>query len=117
MLSELDELLDACPPDASNDEYRRAVVDENVLAKNTDSTRRYTAQRLSELYGLDPDIPLFRTFRHYWEVAPEEGRPLLAMLLALARDPILRLTAEPILEMEAGQRFEKTDLQDRKSVV
>lgn len=111
MLSDLDTLLAACPPEASNDAYRQAVVDENVLAKNTDSTRRYTAQRLSELYGLDPAIPLFRTFRHYWEVAGEDGRPLLAMLLALARDPLLRLTAPYVLGLELGEQFDKTALQ------
>ena len=111
MLSELEMLLDACPPEASNDEYRAAVIDENVLAKNTDSTRRYTGQRLSELYGLDPEILLFRAFRHYWEIAAAEGRSLLAMVLALARDPLLRLTAPYVLELEPGQRFDKTALQ------
>jgi hypothetical protein len=112
MFSDLETLLDALPPRASKEDYREAVVDENLLAKNTDSTRRYTAKRLSELYGLDPEITLFRTFRQYWDVASEEGRPLLAMLLALARDPILRLTAEPVLGMGMGEQFDKTVLQE-----
>lgn len=112
MFSDLEMLLDTLPQEASKEEYRAAVIDENLLAKNTHSTRRYTAQRLAELYGLDPEVPIFRTFRHYWDVASEEGRPLLAMLLALARDPILRLTAGPILSMEVGETFDKTVLQD-----
>jgi len=111
MLADLEVLLDEVPATASKADYRSAVVDENLLAKNTHSTRRYTAQRLAELYGLDPEIPVFRTFRHYWGVACEQGRPLLAMLLALARDPILRLTADPILSMGVGESFEKTVLQ------
>lgn len=111
MLSELDTLLNALPEEAPNAKYRSAVVDENLLAKNTDSTRRYTAQRLSEVYGLDPGLPVFRTFRRYWG-ASKQGRPLLAMLCALARDPMLRITANSILEMESGERFDKSKLQE-----
>jgi len=111
MFEDLETLLEECPRDASKEDYQTAVVEDNLLAKNTDSTRRYTAQRLAELYGLDPEIPLFRTFLRYWETE-ERGRPLLAMLLALARDPMLRLTAEPILEMEIGEAFDKTKLQE-----
>ncbi len=111
MLSDLETLLRELPPEATKKDYKEAIVEKNVLAKSTDSTRRYNAQRLSELYGLDPDIPLFRIFRSYWETG-ERGRPLLALLLALARDPILRLTSEPVLDMEVGERFDKTDLQE-----
>jgi hypothetical protein len=111
MFDEVETLLEELPPDAPQEAYRKAVVEENVLAKNTDSTRRYTARRLFELYGLDPEIPIFRTFRSYWD-ASERGRSLLAMLLVLARDPMLRLTAEPILEMQKGERFDKTELQE-----
>lgn len=111
MLEDLETLLDELPPEASKEQYQEAIIEENILAKNTASTRRYNAQRLAELYGLDPEIPLFRIFRALWDRG-EEGRPLLALLLVLARDPILRITAEPILEMEIGERFDKTDLQE-----
>jgi len=109
-LEDLETLLEEVPPTATNAEYRAAIKEQNVLAKSTDSTRHYVAQRLSQLYGLDVQIPLFRTFRQYWE-EDDEGRPLLALLLALARDPILRTTAEPILEMDVGEHFEKERLQ------
>jgi len=108
---DLETLLDAVPRGASNDEYRRAIREENVLAKNTDSTRRYVGQRLSQLYGLDPEILVFRVFRKYWERG-ERGRRMLALLLALARDPILRMTAPPILGMEKGEQLDKANLQD-----
>lgn len=110
MLSDLVELLQEFPQEAGKEEYRKAVVEENLLAKNTASTRKYNFQRLTELYGLDPEIPLFRIFRELWDQS-ERGRSLLAMLLALARDPMLRLTAEPVLAMETGERFEKTEVQ------
>lgn len=111
MIEDLRVLFSEVPPSATAEGYREAIVDENVLGKRTHSTRKYTAQRLSELYGLDPTVPLFRLFRHYWGVS-QTGRELLAMLLALARDPLLRLTAKSVLEMPLGTRFDKTKLQE-----
>lgn len=109
---DLETLLDSVPSGASNEDYRRAIREENVLAKNTDSTRRYLGQRLSQLYGLDEEILLFRVLRAYWERA-DRGRPLLALLLALARDPILRMTAPSILGMEQGEQLDKRALRDQ----
>ena len=111
MFSDLVELLDELPQEATKEEYREAVVEENLLAKSTASTRKYNFQRLTELYGLDPEIPLFRIFRELWGQG-DRGRSLLAMLLALARDPMLRLTAQPILDMDVGSRFDKTEIQE-----
>jgi hypothetical protein len=76
---DLETLLEAVPDGTSNEEYRRAIRKENVLGKDTNSTRRYLGQRLSQLYGLDDEILLFRVFRHYWERA-EQGRRLLARI-------------------------------------
>jgi hypothetical protein len=39
MLSELSLLLEAVPADGSDDEYRRAVLEDNVLLKKSESTR------------------------------------------------------------------------------
>jgi hypothetical protein len=103
-------VLDKVPSDATNAAYRSAIKEDNILSKETGSTRHYVAQRLSQLYGLDHEIPIFRIFRHLWDEG-EEGRPLLAMLLALARDPILRTTAPSILQMAEGEDLEKEELQ------
>jgi hypothetical protein len=115
-LRDLQVVLDEVAPDASNAAYRAAIKEDNILSKDTGSTRHYVAQRLSQLYGLDHEIPVFRVFRHLWNEG-EEGRPLLAMLLALARDPILRTTAPPILQMSKGETFEKQVLEDTISKI
>jgi len=104
MLRELTDLLTAVPESASREDYASAVVEDNVLGKQTMSNRRLTNQRLGELYGLDPRIPIFRVFRRLWEV-DEAGRPLLALLCALGRDPLLRVTASTILSLEAGEEL------------
>lgn len=59
MLTDLGELFAAVPPEAVREDYRAAIVDENVLGKATAANRRGTGQRLGELYVLDPRVPLF----------------------------------------------------------
>ncbi|HEV8414179.1 MAG TPA: hypothetical protein VGQ49_11330 [Bryobacteraceae bacterium] len=101
MLEELTTLLAAVPAPAARAEYVQAVVEANALAKPTTSTRRLTLQRLTELYALDPDVPIFRVLRKLWDLEPQ-SRPLLAVLVALARDPLLMATAPSILSLPPG---------------
>lgn len=101
MLTELKDLLAAVPPDAAPAAYGTAVVEDNILGKPTTATRRLTIQRLGELYGLDLRLPLFRVLRRLWAI-DERGRPLLALLCALARDPLLRSTAPAVLDLPTG---------------
>jgi len=111
MLAELDELLAVVPHGAHREAYANAIIHENVLAKATAATRRWTYQRLRELYGLNPGLPLFRVFRHLW-AADEAGRPLLALLCALARDPLLRATATAVLPLRSGAELVRGTLID-----
>jgi hypothetical protein len=111
MSTELTELLDFVPRDATGEEYGAAIIDENALGKATTSNRRLTNQRLSELYALDPAVPIFRVLVRLWSL-DEPGRPLLAMLTALARDPLLRATARTVLELPAGAELARTNLLD-----
>ena len=101
MLAELGDLLAAVPSGADRADYTAAIVDENVLGKATVATRRWTNQRLGEVYALDPRVPIFRVLRRLWLV-DSPGRPLLAMLCALARDPLLRSTAPAVLALPVG---------------
>ncbi len=109
LLDELSELLAALPRQATLAEYKTAVVGDNVLGKPTRSARITTGQCLAQLYGLDPGIPIFRVLRRLWALGGDDlgGRPLLAMLTALARDPLLRLTAEPILTLPAESALDR----------
>ena len=99
MLAELQLLLAACPPAANYQEYRSAIVDDNVLLKSTATTRLRTLRGLRELYALDRRrVLLFRALRDLWDDNANE-QPLLALLCATARDPLLRVTAATILEL------------------
>jgi hypothetical protein len=64
-------------------------MDDNVLGKPTRSTRQRSATHLIELYALDPLCTLFRLLRHFW-ATDTASQPMLAFLVACARDPLLR---------------------------
>lgn len=104
MSNELAELLMAVPDDSKREDYAAAIIEENLLGKPTTSTRRLTNQRLGELYILDGKVSLFRVLRRLWEI-DEKGRPLLALLCALGRDPLLRATANTILSLNVGEEL------------
>lgn len=111
MLAELAAVLDATAPSANRDDYASAIIDANCLAKPTAATRRLSNQRLSELYSLDPTAPIFRILRNLWSL-DQTGRPLLALLAALARDPLLRATAPAILSLRPGSELRRDPMRE-----
>jgi hypothetical protein len=102
VLQDLRDLLAIYPPSTSYDAYRVAIVDENVLQKRTRSSRIRGLRQLRELYALDRTVLVFRALRDLWD-ADKEAQPLLAMLSAVARDPIVRVSAEAILSISFGE--------------
>ncbi len=84
---------------------------DNVLAKKASTARRKAVQHLEgELYALDPAVPLFRLFRHFWDL-DTDGRPLTALLCACARDPLLRLTAPAVLAVPESVTVGSADIE------
>lgn len=111
MLAEIQTLLAVLPPSSSRQAYSDAILEDNLLGKQTAATRKQTDQRLGELYALDPKVPLFRVLRRVWAV-DEPGRPLIALLCCLARDPLLRATASIVLGLGEGEELVRTSLLD-----
>lgn len=110
MYQEMERLMTYCSPDASKDEYIHAIIEDNVLGKTTMSTRRTTATKLAQLYALDPKVLLFLTMRELWYM-DNGGRALLLFLLAQARDPILRMSNDIILNIPEGESISKEMLE------
>jgi hypothetical protein len=109
MLSELTDLLLAVPPNANRKDYAEAIIEENVLGKQTASTRRLTNQRLGELYALSLNVPVFRILRRLWDI-DVAGRPLIALLCAFARDPLLRATSKEVLTIPVGSELLRSSM-------
>jgi hypothetical protein len=101
MLDEISRCLDVLPPEASRADYRTAIVEQNILGKRTEATRKESFRRLRELYALEPTVPLFGVFRQLNTTDPT-ARPLLSLLLTCARDPLLRSTIPVILGAREG---------------
>ena len=93
------------------EEFRSAAIDENVIGKATSNTRRLTFRHLASLYGLLDQPPLAKVLLKLWP-SDVQGRRLRALLVALARDPILRETAPPIISGSVGQSLQYPTLQD-----
>ncbi len=106
MLEELTAVLAPVPEAASREEYAVAIIEGNCLGKATTATRRLTNQRLGEIYGLDPRVPLFRVLRRLWSI-DVPGRPLLALQCAIARDPLLAATVAPVLALTPGSDLQR----------
>jgi hypothetical protein len=109
MLAELTQLMEASAPLGTSDAYKHSIIEDNCLGKETVSTRRLSAQRLHELYGLDRSIPIFRVLSRLWAV-DVAGRPLLALLCAAARDPLVRASASIVIDTAEGNSFSRERL-------
>lgn len=99
MLAELKTLLasDAqnCPADA--------ILRDNVLGKPSTRARKAALLRIRQLYGFDEDCLICMVMRRLWDRDPP-GRPMLALLCALARDPTLRDGAAAVLDAPLGEK-------------
>jgi len=112
MFRELSHLLDSVPNSSpSNTAYIQAIEEDNCLGKRSNRTRILTRRHLTDLYSLNPDTTLFRVLRYFWQRDPE-GRPLIALLCAYARDPLLRVTAPFVLDLSEGRSFSRESLED-----
>ena len=111
MLSELSDLLSELPPEAERADYATAIIEDNILGKQTTATRRLTNQRLGELYGLNPQLPLFRVLRRVWSL-DQAGRPLIALLCALCRDPLLRATTRTVIDLPLNAELMRSSFLD-----
>jgi hypothetical protein len=78
-----------------------SVVQRNVLGKPSLRARQAALYRLRQLYGVDDLAPICRALISLWARDPT-GRPMLALLCALARDPSLRDGAAAVLDAVPG---------------
>lgn len=108
MVPDLTMLLDAVPRGVSG-EYKRLIVEDNVLQKKSASARAKTLEHLRSLYALDDNDPVFAALRSLAE-ADHESIPMLALLCGATRDALLRSTADRVLNTPKGMPVSAEDL-------
>lgn len=111
MYNDLARLLDATQRDDSHRGYRDELEAENVLGKRTATNTTHTARKLRALYGLDPRITVFRLLRHFWDLDDGAGRPVMALLCATSRDPLLRSLTTTLLTTQHGHALARDSLE------
>ena len=104
MFTELEALLAIGGTDAPG--LSAAAIEGNALGKSTRSTGALTFRQMAALYGLVSQPPLTRALFALWHSDPV-GRRLQAMLVALARDPLLRDTAAVIVDGPPGSALRR----------
>ena len=112
MLDDLRLLFAHLPPNASRTDYAEQVLAQNVLGKPTRKARELALRHLTTLYGLDPGLSLFRALRRLWLI-DATAQPMLALIAALARDPLLRASQAFILAKPLGAAVLRTELEER----
>jgi hypothetical protein len=116
MLTELAAVLISLSQGSGTVDYRDAIVDRNILGKTTVSTRQKSLRHLRELYGLDESLPIFGVLRKLYTI-DFESLNLLAILVAWARDPLLRATSQSVFKASVGERVEVASLAQALEVV
>jgi hypothetical protein len=79
-----------------------AILRQNLLGKPSVRAREAALFRLRQLYGIGEDCPIGLVMQRLWDRDPA-GRPSLALLCALARDPTLRGGAAAVLDASLGE--------------
>jgi len=115
-LDSIQRLFDATTPATPYEELSSLILVDNILGKQTQSARVNILRRLREYYSLHPEIPVYSGLRFFWDCINEE-QPLLAILCAAARDPILRESAEVLLPLQTGDVLSKQVMEDRLRAV
>lgn len=115
MFDELVVLFSHLPVNTSKIEYAYAIIEGNVLNKPSKKARQLTARHLMDLYSLDLATPIFRVFRQLWE-RDEEARPVLALCISLARDPLLRGSVDFILQKKIGEKIVRAEVEKLLSI-
>lgn len=111
MLQELTTLLEHVPnANATVKEYRAAIIEQNCLGKRSEKTRVLTSRHMAELFGLDTELPVFRGLHFLWS-RDEKSRAILALLCAMARDTMLRNSAELILSLHEKDALPRSQME------
>ena len=112
MLPELTTIMDGFTDQASIENIIENIEVFNCLHKATANSRKLTRRHLVDLYGLDNSACLFRVFKQLWNKGAE-ARPILALQMALCRDPLLRVSMPLIMQLQPSDLLTREMMEDQ----
>ena len=86
------------------------MVDEDALHKPSAANRTKTFSFLRSLYGLNPQLPIYREFTRLCHLSPVDTT-VLACSLAFAREPVLKACADMVLDTAIGKPLGREDFE------
>ncbi len=109
MVSEVSALMgyvhERIPP---KEEFQRLIIEENCLSKRSGRSRKLSFRYLADLYSLNADYAIFRAYCRFCKSNPD-SIGLLSMLLAYARDPLVRLSFPFIIALNKNTVITRED--------
>lgn len=111
MLADLQTLFGVTDIEASQKQYETEICDHNVLEKPTTKSRNLTYRHLVDLFGMNTRLVMFKVFRQLW-IVDANSQPVLCLQLALARDPLLRLSAPLIKGTQTGDPITRENVEE-----
>lgn len=108
MFAELERILEIAG-DEDPEAIENSVIIDNALDKSTGTARKLALSQLNTLYGIKKPLQIQTVMLKLW-ARSTTGHALLALLCSLAREPLLRDTASPVLEASPGNSLRWTDL-------
>lgn len=109
MLDDISQVFTELGDHPNRERVVEAIGSENLLGKPSGKSRGLAVRHLVKLYSFDDKEIIYRAFAFLWKRSPE-SRPLLALLIAYARDRILRSTSPFILSMKEGESYVRESL-------
>ena len=111
MFEDLTEVFETCTTSTTRDEVIQAVDIENCLGKPSAKARRLAARHLVKLYGFEDSEVIYRALAYLWS-RDVKSQPILASLVAYARDAIFRASADFILGLKDGEPYKRENLEE-----
>ncbi len=111
MLPEISILTEVIPLEATQHEYRNAILADNVLGKPTYTSRDKSLRHLLQLYELDPNLALFRVLRKL-TAEDRASLPLIAMTCTFCRDAQFRHSFGLIDQLKPGEPLRRERMEE-----
>lgn len=107
MFSELSQVMNHGIEGADFNEILSLNVTNKLSSKNLSKTNQY----LKQLYRFDNNDLLFRSFKHYWQLAVNENKSIFTMLYAITNDYLLNESVNLVTGTKIGEKvaIEKFD--------
>ena len=108
MFAELSKVMDH----AIYDDMYLESLNQNIANKKTKTNQDKTTGYLKQLYGFDVKYNPFKVFKYFWQIAPENDKPVLTLLYAIGEDILLGESYPVVASTKPGDKVTVEKLEE-----